>query len=183
MGGYPSTSYLIDPRVALHPLGIQPGMHIADLGSGGHGHFIFPAASLVGRDGLVYAVDILKPALSSIEGRARHENVRHVRTVWSDLESGRINIPAGTLDRAMLINTLFQTKNRTAVLREARHLLKPEGRLLVIEWRIERAPIGPSVMHKIPRELLLQCMKEADLAPVHEFVVGPYHLGLILART
>lgn len=183
MGGYPSTSYLIDALRALRPLGIRERMHVADLGSGGHGHFTFPMAKLVGAQGKVYAVDVLPTALQGIESRARHENVRHVHTVWSDLERGRTNVPAGTIDRAVLANVLSQAVNRVAMLREARHLLKPRGLLLVIEWRIHTTPFGPRVERKLSRDLLLRHADEAGLEAGEEFLVGPHHNAIVFSRS
>ncbi|MBI4433397.1 hypothetical protein HY632_01360, partial [Candidatus Uhrbacteria bacterium] len=49
---------LLDARALLARVALGPGMHVADLGCGATGHYIIPAARIVGADGMAYAVDI-----------------------------------------------------------------------------------------------------------------------------
>ena len=58
---------LLDPKIVLDKLRLQPGMRVADLGCGRTGHFIFLAAKQVGDKGVVYAVDLMKDILESIK--------------------------------------------------------------------------------------------------------------------
>ena len=65
-----SGNELINPFKVLERAGLQSGWSVADLGCGALGHFVFPAAQLVGGNGKVYAVDIQKTALKAIEKTA-----------------------------------------------------------------------------------------------------------------
>ena len=76
----------IDVNFILEKAQISERMKVADLGCGASGHFVFPAASLVGKDGKVFAVDILKVILENIRKRAELENYANIQTVWTDLE-------------------------------------------------------------------------------------------------
>src|SRR3989344_2513978 len=80
------TGELLNPASIFAHAHIKNGMRVADLCCGSSGHFIFPLSKLVGEAGMVYAVDILKSALSGIEGRAKLEGETNINTVWSDLE-------------------------------------------------------------------------------------------------
>ncbi|PIP75226.1 hypothetical protein COW86_04980, partial [Candidatus Kuenenbacteria bacterium CG22_combo_CG10-13_8_21_14_all_39_9] len=74
-------------------LGIVYGAKVADLGCGGNGFFTFKVARLVGKTGLVYAVDVLKMVLKNVENRAKMEGADNIKTVWSNLENfGAANI-------------------------------------------------------------------------------------------
>ena len=64
---------LLDVNLILTKAGIEEGMKIADLGCGTNGHFVFPAANLVGNKGTVYAVDILKTAIEAVSRRIKQE--------------------------------------------------------------------------------------------------------------
>ena len=77
---------LLDAEKILTRLGIAEGMIVADLGCGGGGHFVAPASRLVGRTGHVYAVDIQKAVLHTVESKLRLQHVTNVDLVWSDLE-------------------------------------------------------------------------------------------------
>lgn len=61
---------LINPFKVLECAGLRKGSHIADLGCGALGHFVFSAAQMTGGEGRVYAVDIDKTALKAIERAA-----------------------------------------------------------------------------------------------------------------
>ena len=61
---------LIDPQIIIEKTGIADRMYTADLGCGGTGHFVFPIAKAIGKNGIMYAVDILKNNLANIERQA-----------------------------------------------------------------------------------------------------------------
>ncbi|MCX6779720.1 MAG: hypothetical protein NT034_00885 [Candidatus Magasanikbacteria bacterium] len=61
-----SGTALIDPFEIFQKVGLSSGMRVADMGCGRTGHFVLPAARVVGEKGLVYAVDILKDVLQSL---------------------------------------------------------------------------------------------------------------------
>ena len=60
---------LLDPGDVLAHAKLKKGQKIADLGCGGAGHFIIPAATVVGDKTTAYAVDILKSILENIKKR------------------------------------------------------------------------------------------------------------------
>ena len=104
----------------------------------------FSGAMTVGELGLVYAVDVLKDVLENIRKRAAMENLLNVQTVWADLERSRQNqYPGKNLDVAFLINVLFQSKDKPAILDEALRLLKDKARLVVVDWARDSLPFAP----------------------------------------
>lgn len=174
---------LLNPQTILRDAGIGYGSRVAELGCGGMGHFVFEAAKLVGDKGQVYAVDVLKTALKSIETRASLQGLTNVKTVWSNLEIlGATNIPEASLDFTLLINTLFQSKKLQAMIRESVRLLKIKGCLLVIEWKTTGAPFGPRKEDRIPQELLETVASELHLTKQRSFDPGPYHYGLTFVK-
>lgn len=170
-------------QILQEHLKIGSGEKVADLGCGAMGFFVIQAAKLVGNQGLVYAIDVLKEVLSSVAGRAKVEGVSNVKTVWSDLEKyGATNIPAESLDAALLINTLFQTKNHLEVMREAVRLLKEGGRLLIVEWEKNPTPFGPSTALRISPEKIKEMATSLNLELSQEFKAGNFHYGLIFIK-
>ena len=109
----------MDANLIFRKAEVSEKMKVADLGCGSSGHFVFPAARLVGKNGKVYAVDILKTVLESINKRTKQEGLDNIETVWSDLEIfGATKIESGSLDISLLINTLYQSNKRAEILRE-----------------------------------------------------------------
>ena len=176
-------SSLIDANFILSKAGVGDKLKIADLGCGSSGYFIFPSAKLVGKKGAVYAVDILRTALETINKRARIENLPNIKTVWSNLEIfGATKIEAGSLDIVMLINTLHQSHKHAEILREAARLLKKNGRLMIVEWKNVAAPFGPPSGDRVNKELIDTAVKKLGLKLEEEFEAGQYHYGLIYSK-
>lgn len=172
-------SILLDAEKILSHLKITEGMCVGELGCGGRGHFVFPAVRLVGSKGKVYAIDVVKTVLAAIEHESREQHWFNIITVWSDLESvGAARVPERTLDRATLINVLFQVQNHEAVLRETRRLLKPQSSLLVVDWKPESAPFGPHPTSRIPKERVVGLANNLGFILTEDFAAGPHHYGL-----
>ncbi|HEY8549612.1 MAG TPA: methyltransferase domain-containing protein, partial [Vicinamibacterales bacterium] len=68
------------PDQVMDALGIADGSHVADLGAGG-GWFTVRLARRVGPRGRVYAEDIQKEMIESMERRVQREGLRNVTMV------------------------------------------------------------------------------------------------------
>ncbi len=172
---------LLNAGAILDSVGVHEGAIVADLGCGGMGHFVAPTARSVGPKGHVYAVDIQKAVLHNVESRLQFQKIANVSTVWSNLEKvGSAKIPDHSCDFAFLVNVLFQNKDHSAILLEARRLLKETtGHLSVIEWKKSASPIGPPLDFRVDPATILTLGREAGLAYVRAFDPGVYHYGLI----
>lgn len=176
-------STLLNPDLLFYRLGLKEGMRVGDLGCGGHGQFPIRAAQLVGKNGVVYAVDILKSVLAEISKKARLKGITNIKPIWTNLELiGATAIPPATLDTALLINVLFQTKDRANIFREAKRLLKPGGTLLVIDWKTTASPFGPEPSHRIAPAAIQAFAAAAGLRLREAFDAGRYHYGMIYIR-
>ena len=164
-------------------LKLEYGDKVGDLGAGGGGYFTFQAAQIAGEAGLVYAVDVLKLVLKNIEHRAKMFGFTNIKTVWSNLEKyGATNINDSSLERALLINILFQNEHPERILREAVRLLKKGGRLLVIEWKLGRFPFGPPADRRLIQENVEDLALAAGLKKIKGFKAGKFHYGLIFEK-
>ncbi len=179
----PGGNELLDPQKLIQKADIQPMMNVADLGCGGSGIFTLQAAKKVGDKGVVYAVDILKSVLASVVSKARMQGINNVKTVWSNLEIlGATKIPNGSLDRAMFINTLFQSKKHKEMLHEAKRMIKREGMLLVVDWKPRGAPFGPLEKDRVAPERIKAIAKDLEFQLLESFEAGPYHYGFIFTK-
>jgi ubiquinone/menaquinone biosynthesis C-methylase UbiE len=174
---------LLDFDIILSKSGLIENMKVADLGCGTTGHFVFPAARMIGEKGKVYAVDIMKPVLESINRRARQENLLNVKTVWSNLEKfNATEIESSSLDVALLINTLYQSHKRVEILREALRMLKRGGVLTIVDWKRVKVPFGPPIEERVEKQSLINASGKLGIRMEKEFFVGPYHYGLIFTK-
>jgi ubiquinone/menaquinone biosynthesis C-methylase UbiE len=183
MSGMTGGNVLIDVKLILSKIHIHDNMRIADLGCGSSGHFVFPIADLVGRTSIVYAVDILKIILETIDRKIKQDNIKNIKTIWSDLEIfGATNIEAGSLDASFLINTLYQSKNRINIIRETVRMLKKGGSIIIVEWKNSSLPFGPPSGERVKEETLKIACQKLGLKLEEEFNPGQYHFGLVFTK-
>lgn len=174
---------LIDTALILEKTRISEKMKVADLGCGTSGHFVFPVAKIVGKKGIIYAVDILKTVLETIAKRARIENYDNIKTIWSNLEIfGATKIESASIDISLLINTLYQSHKRAEIIREAIRLIKRGGKLVIVEWKNIAVPFGPSVEDRVDKELMISIANRLGMHLEEEFDAGQYHYGLIFVK-
>jgi len=113
--------------------GVTSGGTWADLGAG-TGAFTLALAELVGPTGEVIAVDRDRGALRELERTVRRDGAT-VRTMNADFTKP-IELPP--LDGIVMANSLHFVKDKVPVLALVRALLKPSGRLLLVEYDGDR---------------------------------------------
>jgi ubiquinone/menaquinone biosynthesis C-methylase UbiE len=114
---------------------LRPGAVVADVGAGG-GFFTARLSRAVGEAGRVYAVDVSARALGELRGRVSDEQLSNVVVVEGAADDP--NLPAGTIDAALIVNAYHEMQDHHAMLTKVRAALKPDGRLVIVE------PIAPS---------------------------------------
>jgi len=178
-----SGTELINPFKVLERAGIREGWHVADLGCGSLGHFVFPAAQFVGGNGAVYAVDIQKLVVKAIEQKVKTEQYYNVHPVWSDIEVlGAARIPSESLDLTLIVNNLYLSQNREGLVHEAMRLTKPGGRILVVEWKKDQLLIGPPETHRLTPNEAKRSFHAQDVVLIDQFDAGEYHYALLFQK-
>ena len=171
---------LLDPRFIFAKAGLRLDMHYADLGAGSAGHLVLPAAILVGENGRVYAVDILKNVLEGVVGRARLEHITNLIPVWADVERfGVINIPSHSLGLVSLVNNIDLLKKGQGVLKNVKELLKTGGRFVVVDWNPSAASFGPKESDRMSADEAQKLIESLGFVIKEAFQAGPYHWGLV----
>ena len=179
----PTGRELIDPFKVLEEAGLRSGMKIADFGCGTIGHYVFPASRLVGPEGKVYAVDILKSVLGGIESRIKLESANNVETIWGDLERPKgVSIANGALDVGLLINNLFLSKQRDALMRECVRMVKSGGKFVVVDWKPTGISFGPDPASRMSAEAARALAESAGLVFEKNIDPGKYHYGMVFMK-
>lgn len=174
---------LFDINKILRKIEVEQRQRVAELGCGNFGFFTFPLARLVGKNGIVYAVDIMKSSLKAIDAQARENNLTQIKTIWSNLEIFKgTKVEASSIDAALLVNVLHQSDKRAEILRETMRMLKAGGKLLIVEWSEAESPLGPDLKRRIKSEPLKLAANKLGFEVKEEFKAGPYHYGLILVK-
>lgn len=109
---------------------LRRGAHLVDLGCG-RGFLSLEAARIVGPEGRVTAVDSSPGALAGLLERARERGLGNIEAVEADVS--RLPLADGEADAVVARSVLSYVADRSAVLAEARRVLKPEGALSLFE--------------------------------------------------
>ena len=113
--------------------GVTPGGTWADLGAG-TGAFTLALAELVGPEGEVIAVDRDRGALRDLEHALRPGGAM-VRRLAADFTKP---IDLASLDGVVMANSLHFVRDKAPVLALVHKMLKPSGRLLLVEYDADR---------------------------------------------
>lgn len=179
----PTGKEIIDPFSLLETAGVRAGMKVADFGCGTIGHYVFPTSQLVGPEGRVYAVDILKSVLNGIASRIKMESANNVETVWGDLERPKgIPLPDESLDIGLLINNLSGSKMRPEMIKECARMIKRGGKLAIVDWKPTGISFGPDTSMRLSAEEAQKMAEAVGLVLDKAITPGKYHYGLLMRK-
>ena len=171
----------LDPSEILPNAGIQKGEIIADFGCG-NGFYPLAAAKAVGKDGMVYAVDVKNEALEATLSAAKHENIKNIYTIRHDLEKPGVNIKDNSCDTVILSGILHLAKLQKNILRETYRVLKSGGKIVIIEWKKERLPFGPDISKRISAQEIGDIMAASGFRFKSEIPADSFHYALVFVK-
>jgi SAM-dependent methyltransferase len=174
------------PDQIMDALKIAERARVADIGAGA-GWFTIRLADRVGPNGKVYAQDIQRQMLQSIERRVSREGFRNVETrlgTAKDEAAGRDynpNLPIGELDAVLVVDSYQEVdpEDRVDFLRRLAASLKPNGRIGIVNYKPGRSGPGPDV--RIDSATVEENARQAGLLVLSRANL-PYQYLLVLGR-
>jgi SAM-dependent methyltransferase len=91
------------------------------------------------------------------------------------------HLPAQGVDRVLLLDTYHHISDRLNYFERLRGSLRPDGRIVIVDWHKRELPEGPPVDHKLAREHVIEEMRLAGYPLVGETDRLPYQYVLIFA--
>src|SRR5260370_5652189 len=146
-------------------LGVAPGKSVADIGAGS-GWYTVRAAKRVGKDGLVYAIDINPDAIRYIAERAGKEQLQNVKTILSKPDDPLL--PAASVDAVLLLKTYHEVAEPLVLMQKLRTALRPGAKVGIIDRN------GNGEDHGVGRDVVIREAKQAGykLLEKYDFVKG-----------
>ena len=146
------------PETTLKEVGLRTGMVFMDIGCG-DGFFTIPAAQLVGEKGVVYAVDTDAAAVEKLKDKAAEKGLTNI--------TARVGAAEETVfckecaDIVFYSRVLHDFKDPAKVLRNAKRMLKPDGKLVNLDWKKKPTMFGPPVHIRFSEEQAADFIKTA----------------------
>jgi ubiquinone/menaquinone biosynthesis C-methylase UbiE len=166
-----------NPDAILSEVGVNPGQVVADIGCG-TGFFTLPLARSVGETGKVYALDTSPMMIMELRKRTKH--VKQVKPIHS--QENRFPIKDGSLDFALLVNMIHELENWRRFLKEVHRVLKPGGRICVIDWKKKKMDMGPPLEIRLTRKRIGEMLWQSGYDQIKSLSPLPFHNGLIGAK-
>jgi ubiquinone/menaquinone biosynthesis C-methylase UbiE len=155
----------------VRSLGLTAGMTVADIGAG-TGYFALPIATAVAPGGKVYAVDIQPEMLAEL-GRRAAENRILLDLVAAEAE--RTTLATGSQDLVFSANVWHELDEPDAALAEFERILRPGGRLAILDWRTDAEhPPGPPLDHRVDESTLVGRLVSHGFTGVRHGSMGRY---------
>jgi ubiquinone/menaquinone biosynthesis C-methylase UbiE len=156
-------------------LPLQADHVVADIGAG-TGYFSVPIARRV-PDGKVLAVDIQQEMLDIIERRKRNGAPANIETVLGTITDP--NLPTNGVDLILLVDAYHEFSHPYEMGKAMVDALKPEGKLVLIEYRAEDPAVPIKPLHKMSekqavremRAIGLKHLRTEDFLPQQHFMV------------
>ncbi|MBA4065485.1 MAG: methyltransferase type 11 [Isosphaera sp.] len=148
-----------EPAKLVEALGLKPGMVVADVGAGS-GYHAFLMAPLVGDKGKVIASDIQQEMLDLVAARAKKQRVTNVETVKGTATDPKL--PAGGVDLILMVDVYHEFEFPFEMAEKMVAALKPGGRLVFVEFRLEDPKVPIKLVHKMSER---QVLKEMGVFP------------------
>ena len=142
----PEREFEEQPSKAIKALGIRPGQVVADVGAGS-GYYTVRLAKQVGPNGRVYAADIQPEMIVHLHRRLEREGIENVELIQATETNPRL--PDGRFDLILMVDVYHELSRPQEVLRSLRSSLKPDGRLVLIEFRKESDWVPIREEHKM----------------------------------
>jgi ubiquinone/menaquinone biosynthesis C-methylase UbiE len=154
------------PGKMREQLGVKPGMVVCDMGCG-NGYHTLPLAEMVGEKGKVYAVDVQPEMIEMLKSNIERNEVKNIVPINGLYHDPKL--PPNSCDMILLVDVYHEFSHPVQMLAGMRAALKPDGQLVLCEFRAEdeNVPIKPE--HKMSKVQINKEMKANGFKLVREY--------------
>jgi ubiquinone/menaquinone biosynthesis C-methylase UbiE len=171
-----------DPAQIIENIGIQEGATVADLGAG-TGFYSMAAAKAVGTTGRVFAIDIQQDLLSRLKNNAHNARIHNIEVLHGDIEHiNGTRLREQSIDLAIAANVMFQLDSKEGLADEVKRILKPGGRMLVVDWSDSFGGMGPQANMVFTQQDARALFEKKGFTFVTGVVAGDHHYGLMFRK-
>jgi SAM-dependent methyltransferase len=135
-----------DPDRMLYALDIKKGSVVADIGAG-VGYHVWRLADIVGPAGKVIGEDIQEGMIRLMKKNIEDRKLRNVDIILGTPADPKL--PAHSLDLVLMVDVYHEFSEPITMMRHIQESLKPEGRIVLVEFRKEDPNVPIQPLHKM----------------------------------
>lgn len=170
-----------DPAKNIDALELTRNLMVADLGAGTGFYTIAAAKKIKGGEGRVYSVEVQRDLLRHIEELARKEGLNNIDYIWGNVEKrGSTKIRDHMIDCVIASNILFQVEDQKGFVDEIQRILKPDGKVLLIDWSESFGGMGPAASQVVTASKAESLFSAVGFKKLKTIEAGAHHYGIIL---
>lgn len=171
-----------DPSHNIAQFELQSGNKVADLGAG-TGTLSILLAQAVGDAGKVYAIEVQKALLEKLKNHVSEARGHNIEALWGDIERLHgTHLKDHTVDAALASNVLFQVEQKDGFVAETKRILKPGGKVLLIDWSESFRGMGPHIDHVVTEGEARRLFEKGGFQFVRKIEAGAHHYGMIFRK-
>lgn len=163
----------------MDAMGIADASIVADIGAGS-GWFTIRLARRVGPQGLVYAEDVQLEMITAITRRVQREGLTNVKPVVG--QNSDPHLPARSLDAILVVDAYHEVEDRVTMLTNLARALKPQGRIGVIDFKLDGTGPGPSIEERVSPDVVVKDAAKAGLRLLRQEPFLQYQYFLIFGK-
>ena len=181
--GRRSARSVLNAEFIMEKWGPAPGESVLDIGCG-DGFLALAAAAATGPAGKVVGVDIDKEWLNDSTQTAAELGLNNVEFRFGDA-TRELPVADASVDYALLSNILHDLVEHddvAPVIKEIARVVRPGGRLFVIDFKKAPTPFGPPVEIRVSPDEVANLIEPFGFTFQSADKVGVYHHGTFLVR-
>lgn len=180
----PSSFWMQDPELIFNELKLQEGDYFLDIGCG-TGDYSLHAAKIIGNSGQVYALDVQDELITNLKEKTSREGLKNIRALISDI-AHPLPVEDKSVDICFISTVLHSvdlSRHGEQLFNEIRRVLKPDGRLVIIECKKEDLSRGPPLEMRISSDELENIVERYGFLKINLFDLGFNYLILFGVKT
>jgi len=165
------------PDDVVRELALSPSDVVADIGAG-TGYFVARLSRAVPQ-GRVLAVDIEATLVEYMKQRAAKGGVSNFEAILAEKDDPKL--PKG-VKVVLVVDTYHHIGDRSAYFGRVRERLADGGRVVIVDFKKGKLPVGPPDNHKLAPEVVKSEMKAAGFSQCRSYDQLPYQYYLVFAE-
>jgi ubiquinone/menaquinone biosynthesis C-methylase UbiE len=118
--------------------------------------------------------------LNAITRRVQREGLQNVRPILGRGSDPRL--PVRSLDAVLVVDAYHEIEDRVTMLANIARALKPQGRIGVVDFKLDGAGPGPTLEERVSPDVVVKDAERAGLRLIRQEPFLPFQYFLIFGR-